>query len=68
MLIFSWTELRVWIRERDLKSAEDGVQIAKVFLSARTGSRRTIFVRANFAERSKSNGVSGVVILSYNSF
>lgn len=50
-------ELEVWIHERDQKFAEEATRLAEVFLSARTGSRRTTFGRDNyFTGRSKSNG------------
>lgn len=50
-------ELEVWIRERDPKFAEEAAQLAELFLSARTGSRRTTFSRDGYFPRhSKSNG------------
>lgn len=50
-------DLEVWIRERAPKSADEAASLAEVFLSARTGARRTNFGRDNFpAGRSKSDG------------
>ncbi len=50
-------ELEVWIRERDPKSAEEAARLAEVFMSARSGSRRTAFSRDNnFTSPGKSDG------------
>lgn len=50
-------DLEVWIRERAPKSAEEAASLAEVFMSARTGTRRTTFGRDGFlTRRSKSDG------------
>ncbi|XP_029381579.1 uncharacterized protein LOC115058368 [Echeneis naucrates] len=49
-------ELEVWIRERDPQSAEEAARLAEIFLSARTGSRKTTFGRDDFTGHNKSNG------------
>ncbi|XP_045898329.1 zinc finger protein 18-like, partial [Micropterus dolomieu] len=41
-------DLEVWIRERAPKSAEEAASLAEVFMSARTGTRRTTFGRDGF--------------------
>lgn len=50
-------DLEVWIRERIPKSVKDSALLAEVFMSARTGTRRTTFGRDRFfAGKSKSDG------------
>lgn len=50
-------DLEVWIREHAPKSAVEAAHLAEVFMSARTGIRRTTFGHNSFfAGRSKSDG------------